>query len=64
MVDHVLRVLSGQKLYVQPSLEFVPFIYPPLFVYLSAMVSMVTGVGFEPLRLVSFVSSLAVFLSS
>src|ERR687895_494309 len=62
MVGHVLRVLSWQKLYVQPSLEFVPFIYPPLFVYLSAMVSMVTGVGFEPLRLVSFVSSLGTFL--
>ena len=62
MVDHARRVLSGQKLYVRPSLEFVPFIYPPLFAYLSAMVSMVTGVGFEPLRLVSFVSSLGTFL--
>jgi hypothetical protein len=62
MVDHVLRVLSGQRLYVRPSLEFVPFIYPPLFAYLSAMVALVTGIGFEALRLVSFVSSLGAFL--
>src|SRR5919106_5816173 len=62
MVDHAQRVLSGQKLYVRPSLEFVPFIYTPLFVYLSAIVSKATGIGFEPLRLVSFVSSLGSFL--
>jgi hypothetical protein len=37
MVDHALRVLSGQKLYVRPSLEFVPFIYPPLFTYLEVI---------------------------
>jgi hypothetical protein len=62
MVDHAQRVLSGQKLYVRPSLEFVPFIYTPLFVYLSAIVAKATGIGFEPLRLVSFVSSLGSFL--
>jgi 4-amino-4-deoxy-L-arabinose transferase-like glycosyltransferase len=62
MVDHAQRVLSGQKLYVRPSLEFVPFIYTPLFVYLSAIVSKATGIGFEPLRLISFTSSLGSFL--
>ena len=29
MVDHVRRVIDGQPLYVAPSLDFVPFIYPP-----------------------------------
>jgi hypothetical protein len=31
MVDHVRRLFAGQPLYVGPSLEFVPFIYTPLF---------------------------------
>lgn len=61
-VDHVIRILSGQKYYVSPSLEFVPSIYTPLYFYISALISSVIGVGFTPLRLVSFVSSLGCFL--
>lgn len=57
MVDHVRRILAGQKLYVAPSLEFVPYIYPPLYFYLSALVAKVVGVGLFPLRLVSLISS-------
>jgi 4-amino-4-deoxy-L-arabinose transferase-like glycosyltransferase len=61
VVDHVIRVLSGQKLYVSPSLEFIPFIYTPLYFYVSAAVSQITSVGFFPLRLLSFISSLGCF---
>jgi hypothetical protein len=57
-VDHVRWILSGRPLYVEPSLEFVPFIYTPLYFYVAAGVSKVLGVGFLPLRLVSFVASL------
>lgn len=57
-LDHVRRILAGQKLYVSPSLEFVPFIYTPLYFYLSAIVSNIMDFGFVPLRLVSFISSL------
>ncbi len=60
-VDHVRRILAGQRLYVAPSLDFVPFLYPPLYFYLSAAVAKLTGVGFVPLRLLSFVSSLGCF---
>ncbi|HSP06789.1 MAG TPA: glycosyltransferase family 39 protein, partial [Acidobacteriota bacterium] len=60
-VDHVLRVLSGEKLYVQPSLEFVPFFYTPLYFYVSAAAAKVLGPGFVPLRLVSILASLAAF---
>lgn len=61
-LDQVRRILSGQKLYVAPSLEFVPFIYTPLYFYLSAAVSKVSGIGFTPLRLVSLAASLSCFL--
>jgi 4-amino-4-deoxy-L-arabinose transferase-like glycosyltransferase len=57
-VDHVRRILAGQKLYVAPTLDFVPFIYPPFYFYLCALPAKILGAGFFPLRLVSFLSSL------
>lgn len=61
-LDHVHRILSGQKLYVAPSIKFIPFIYTPLYYYLSAALAKVIGDGFFPLRLLSFISSLGSFL--
>jgi 4-amino-4-deoxy-L-arabinose transferase-like glycosyltransferase len=61
-LHQVIRILSGQKLYVSPSLEFVPFIYTPLYFYVSALTSKIIGGGFIPLRLVSFIASLGCFL--
>ena len=58
VVGHVRRVLQGQPLYVAPSLHFTPFIYPPLYFYLGALVTKFTGLGFTPLRLLSFAASL------
>jgi len=58
MVDGVVRLLEGKQIYVQPSIEYIPFIYPPVYFYLSAAVSLLTGPGFLPLRIVSLLSSL------
>lgn len=60
-VDHVRRVLAGQPIYAEPSVEFGAYIYTPLYFYISAAVSLVTGVGFTPLRLVSFLATLSCF---
>ncbi|MCB0190798.1 MAG: glycosyltransferase family 39 protein [Anaerolineae bacterium] len=57
-VVQVQRILDGQSLYVSPSLDFVPFIYPPLYFYISSLFAQVTENGFFPLRLVSLLSSL------
>ncbi|MEE9295857.1 MAG: glycosyltransferase family 39 protein [Phycisphaerae bacterium] len=62
VLDHVNRILAGRKLYVAPSLEFVPFIYTPLYFYVSAIVSSVCGPGLPPLRMVSLMASLGCFL--
>lgn len=62
MVEHVARVLAGQPLYTPPSLDWVPFLYAPLYYYASALVAMVTGIGFFPLRLVSLASSFVVLI--
>jgi dolichyl-phosphate-mannose-protein mannosyltransferase len=61
MVAHVGRVLAGQPLYAPPSLDFVSFLYPPGYYLAAAAVSKLTGLGFFPLRLLSFLSSLGVF---
>ena len=31
MLAHAARVASGEPLYVLPSVEFIPFIYPPMY---------------------------------
>lgn len=59
-VEVVDRVLHGQGIYGPPTLHFVPWTYTPLYFWVSAAVAEVTGIGFTPLRLVSFAASLAV----
>ncbi|RJO60636.1 hypothetical protein C4544_04820 [candidate division WS5 bacterium] len=61
-VDHMIRMLSVLKYYDSPSIEFIASIYTPLYFYLSALLSKLIGIGFLPLRLLSFVSSLGCFL--
>jgi Dolichyl-phosphate-mannose-protein mannosyltransferase len=61
LVDQVGWVLSGKPLYVRPSLEFTPFIYQPLYTYVSALAARVLGLGFFPLRLVSLLASTGTF---
>jgi len=61
MVDQVQRLVNGQTMYVAPSINFVPYLYTPLYFYLSAAASIVFGGGLFPLRLVSFLASLVSF---
>jgi hypothetical protein len=61
-IAHLDRVLMGRPLYVEPSLEFIPFIYPPLYFYLSALPALLLGSGFVPLRLVSIAAALGSLL--
>ncbi len=57
-VDHVARLLDGEKLYVEPTPDFVPFIYTPGYFYAAAGLARVFGVEMMPLRLLSFLASL------
>jgi 4-amino-4-deoxy-L-arabinose transferase-like glycosyltransferase len=53
----IRRIVNGQPLYAQPSLDYVAPIYAPLFFYLSALVSKVVGVNLLAPRLVSLLAS-------
>jgi hypothetical protein len=53
MVTHSLRILQGLPIYVEPSFEFTPFIYNPLFHVLGAGAIAVLGPGPLALRVVA-----------
>ncbi len=59
MMRCVHPFLAGQKLYAEPSLEYIAFPYTPLFVWLGALSARLFGPGFLALRLVSLLSSAA-----
>jgi hypothetical protein len=55
---HLLRLQEGLPLYVAPSLEYAPFIYPPFFYYVAFGISQLTGLDFFlPLRLTSILAT-------
>ena len=58
----VYRIITGQSLYIQPSLQYIPMIYPPLYFYIGAVFAKFIGLGFLPLRIVSFASTLGCLL--
>jgi hypothetical protein len=58
MVDNTARIMDGKPFWVEPSIEFTPHIYTPFYYYVAAFVAKFTGIGFFPLRLVSFISTI------
>ena len=59
MLLHALRVLEGEGLYVQPSGDFIPFIYPPLYHWLLGGIGLLTGgIDYLPGRAVSLAGTL------
>ena len=61
IVDQVQRLIHAQSMYVAPGINYVPFLYPPVYFYFSAAATLLLGGGFFPLRLVSFSASLVSF---
>jgi 4-amino-4-deoxy-L-arabinose transferase-like glycosyltransferase len=60
-VEHLERIMDGESIYTPPSLEFIPYIYTPLYYYAAVPLVGITGVGLLSLRIVSLVSTLALF---
>jgi 4-amino-4-deoxy-L-arabinose transferase-like glycosyltransferase len=63
MMDHAIRILAGKPIYTAPSLDFVAWLYPPLYYYAVAAAMKLTGIGFFAGRIVSFLSTLFTALS-
>jgi len=62
MLEHVARIMEGKPLYLAPSIEFTPFIYTPLYYWVSAAVAHFLGVQLASLRLVSCLASASIFV--
>ena len=54
----LMRVVDGLPLYTAPSITYIPYIYMPLYYYLSSLAALLIGPSFAALRVVSFVASI------
>lgn len=50
---HAQRIAQGQGIYVEPSVDFIPFLYTPLYPALLALLSFVLPLGYVMGRVVS-----------
>jgi hypothetical protein len=63
MLTHAQRIASGQGIYVKPSVDFIPYLYTPLYPAILGLLSFVFPLGYVLGRLVSvlaFTSALVV----
>jgi hypothetical protein len=58
----VQEVLAGRQIYVKPSLEYVPFLYTPLYDYLGAAAASLFGASFTTLRALTLLATSAVLI--
>ncbi len=63
MLDHVVRIVAGKPIYSAPSIEFIPWLYPPLYYYVVAASVKIFGMGFFAGRIVSFLSTIFIALA-
>ncbi len=56
MLLHAQRIAQGKGIYVAPSLDFIPFLYTPLYPALLAVLSFILPLGYLLGRLVSIAS--------
>jgi hypothetical protein len=56
MLGHALRIAEGQPLYAPPSVDFIPYLYTPLYPALLAGLGKLFGIGYLLGRLVSLIS--------
>ena len=58
MLTSVIEILKGRSLYVEPTISYVPFVYAPVYFYVSALVAKIVGTSLLALRLVSIIATL------
>jgi 4-amino-4-deoxy-L-arabinose transferase-like glycosyltransferase len=57
VLNVVERVMAGQSIYTEPTLEYVPFSKTPLYFLLTSLIANMVGPGFMALRSVSIAST-------
>ena len=59
MLAHAWRAANGLTIYPEPGPEFIPFVYPPGYSYLLALLGQVVGLSHSLGRAVSIMGTLA-----
>jgi hypothetical protein len=60
MVTQIGRVMAGKPLYCQPTIYYVPWLYEPLYYYVSALFASVAGLSFQVARIPSVLSTIGI----
>ncbi len=61
-IEHIIRILEGKSIYPKPTLEFIPYIYTPLFYYIGVVFVKIFGISFFSTRLISILSFLPILI--
>jgi hypothetical protein len=64
MLHHAMRIHDGRGIYVPPSVDFIPYLYTPLYPSLLALFSGVFGISYTVGRAVSLLSLLGTAASA
>jgi len=62
LLDEMIWILQGRRVYGEPGLSLLPFTYNPVYFYLSAGLMKLLGVGFFAPRLISILAVFGTFL--
>ena len=60
LLTHAARLAEGENIYPPPSIDFIPYLYTPLYPALVALLGQVAGIGYQVARAISIVSMLGV----
>lgn len=64
ILHHAQRIHDGRGIYVAPSIDFIPYLYTPLYPSLLAMFSGVFGISYTVGRVISLLSLVGTAVSS
>ncbi len=62
VLTHVKRIVSGLPIYIEPNAEFIPFVYNPLYYFLSIPFVKLFGPTLQALRLASITGAIGVLI--
>lgn len=60
LLAHAARLAAGENIYPPPSVDFIPYLYTPLYPALVALLGQVAGIGYQVARAISILSILGV----
>lgn len=60
LLIHAERLATGQAIYVEPSVEFIPYPYTPLYPALLALLGWINGISYQAGRAISILAMVAI----